>query len=222
MVSSDGMATPYFMLIQMNNASLLEAYATLGISAAPAEITETKFPAGFSALKALSPIPFGEKDKVEHPGHLHNAGNDPIKEAERATKGRADDALALGKAIAARFGSNTGSGGDFKTLIDAARAAASLAQLDFDPDIFGVGADVLGNSTAEGSVSADGAGSAPFSGFRMDYRPETAPAPRRHTGAQYHSTDSTHHMLADPLLANIASKAAIFATRRHHNKGKTR
>ena len=221
-VASDGMATPYFMLIQMNNASLLEAYATLGIEAAPAEIKETNFPAEFSAAKALSPIPFGEKDTAEHPGKTHSSGIDPIEEAENMTKGKAVDAIALGKKIAGRFAGNISGGGDFKTLIDAAMAAASLPEIDFDPAIFAHGSEIIAASSTDSSIVADPAGSAPFSGFRMDYRPETAPAAKRHTGAQYHSIDSTHHMLADPLAANMVAKAAIFSTRRHHAKGQNK
>lgn len=218
-MSPKGMATPYFMLVQMNNAALLEAYATLGIAPRPAEIEETRFPAGFSAIKALSPIPFGAEDVAEHPGEIHGSAFDPISEAEQITTGKAADALSLGQKVAARFGSNVGDGGDFKDLLDKAMAAASLPEIDFDPDIFATGAAILEASGKDGSVSADFAGSAPFTGFRADYRPETAPASVRHTGAQVHSVDSTHHMIADPKTAHAISDLAIIATRRHHLKG---
>lgn len=222
MVSSDGMATPYFMLIQMNNASLLEAYATLGIQAAPAEIKETQFPADFSALKALSPIPFGEKDTAEHPGKIHANSADPITEAEKMTKGKATDAIALGKKVAGRFSGNTSSGGDFKALIDTAMAAASLPQLDFDPAIFGHGADVIQNTTGNTSVAANFGGAAAFAGLQPDYRPETAPKGPKRLGEKG-AGKARHEWQAVPdVLKLVQSAQAIARTRQHHFKGAAR
>jgi hypothetical protein len=219
-VSSDGMATPYFMLVQMNNASLLEAYATLGISPKPEKISERKYPSGFSATKALTAIPFGKEDKAEHPGKIHAEGFDPIKEAERTTKGKAADAIALGQKVAARFSSNSGGGGDFGTLIQTAMAAASLPEIDFDPDIFSTGAAVLANSAGHSSATPDFAGSAPFSGMRVDYRPETAPDEVHHAGTRPGSRASTHFVVTAEKTAKSAVMLATLATRRHHMKGK--
>ncbi len=191
-VSSDGMATPYFMLIQMNNAALLEAYATLGIAPRSKKVNEQKYPDGFSLGKALAPIAFGEQDKSEHPGKLHKDDKDFIAEAEKKTKGKAANALALGQQIASRFASNSGDGGDFGKMISAAMAAASLPQLDFDPDIFATGAAVLASSGGQSSATPDFAGSAPFTGMRPDYRPENAPAGPKRTTVRRHSKGAAH------------------------------
>lgn len=221
-VSSDGMATPYFMLIQMNNAALLEAYATLGIQAAPAEIKETQFPDGFSAVKALSPIPFGEKDEAEHPGKIHAKSLDPIKEAESTTNGKASGALALGQKVAGRFGGNSGSGGDFKALIEAAMAAASLPQLDFDPGIFGHGSDVIGNTSGNTSVAPNFGGSAAFAGLQPDYRPETAPTGPSRKGERG-AGKARHEWQSVPDIAKLLkSMQSIVKTRQHHLKGAAR
>lgn len=218
-MSSDGMATPYFMLIQMNNAALLEAYATLGIQASPADISETKFPAGFSLVKALDAIPFGEEDEAEHPGKIHESSADPIKEAEQTTTGKAADALALGRKIAGRFGSNSGDGGDFRALLDAAMAAASLPQIDFDPDIFATGAAVIGNTSAQSEMRPDFGGSAPFAGLRADYRPETARAGPKRDTVRRHSLNASHLGGEVQVVAGIVASIAEIKKARRRGAG---
>ncbi len=191
-VSADGIATPYFMLVQMNNAALLEAYATLDISPRPAKIEEHLYPEDFSLVKAMSGIAFGEEDRSEHPGKLHADAADPIAEAESQTTGQAQDTLSLAAAISGRFATSSGNGGDFGALVQTAMAAAGLPEMDFDPDTHSVGASILAALGAQTSSVPDFAGSAPFTGMRMDYRPETAPMGPKKLVANRHSFEGTH------------------------------
>lgn len=217
-VSSSGIATPYFMLVQMNNASLLEAYATLGIQPRPAKIEERAYPDGFSLTKALAGLAFGQQDKAEHPGKVHSDSSDPIVEVERRTTGRADDAIALAKAISGRFGEQSGNGGDLGGMVAAAIAASGLPEIDFDPDTAGIGAAILGAVGSQTSSVPDFAGSAPFSGMRMDYRPETAPMGPKKFTANRHSYASTHSGPPNILAAMTAAVAEI-ATGRKRGAG---
>lgn len=163
------------MLIQMNNASLLEAYATLGIEPAAEDIEERKLPKNFNLSQGFKPHTIGTKAASEHPGDLYGNGPDPIKELEEATHGKADNILTLAAKISARFETMSGEGADFAAFIDNALAMAKLPGTDFDPSVLGVGAEMFGKSAEHSCVRSDPAGQSPFSGFRADYRPETAP-----------------------------------------------
>jgi hypothetical protein len=185
------LTTPYFMLIQMNNAALLEAYATLGISPAPAKIEERAFPAGFSMEKALAGIPFGQEDVAQHPGHIHQDAADPIAEAEGTTQGTVTATLSLGRAVAGRFASNSGDGGAFSALIDKALAAAALGS-NFDDLAAAIGGSVIGVTAGQSSIVPDGGGAGPFAGLRPDYRPETAPNGPQKTTASRRSFEAAH------------------------------
>lgn len=186
-VSAGGMATPYFMLIQMNNAALLEAYATLGIQPVVAEIKDCQFPDGFNLTAALAPMPRGAEDRAEHPGKIFANAEDPIKEVEGQTHGSADNILSLAQSVASRFGEMISDGADFGAMIENALTMTKLPGLDFDPDIIATGASVLANSSGITSATSDFAGQAPFSGFRADYRPETAPGGGKKTTPRKHS-----------------------------------
>lgn len=217
-VSAAGIATPYFMLVQMNNAALLEAYATLGISPRPAKIEEQLYPEDFSLVKALSGIAFGEEDQAEHPGKLHKDAEDPIAEAEGKTTGKAGGTLSLAAVIAGRFASNSGDGGDFGALVKAATAAAGLPELDFDPDTRATGTSILAAMGQQTSSVADFGGSAPFTGMRMDYRPETAPMGPKKLVANRHSFEGTHSGSFD-LLGSVAAAFEAIAKGRKRGAG---
>ena len=218
-VSADGIATPYMMLVNMNNAALIEAYTTLGIAPAGKKVKDRKYPAGFSLDSALGGVAFGENDKTEHPGQLHAGGDDPIKEAESKTNGKAAGALALGKAAAARFGSNSGSGSSFGAMIDAAMTAASLPQVDFDLDAYAIGSAILANTGGQSSGTPDFAGSAPFTGMRADYRPESAPAGPKRTTARRYSTAATHVMGDELVIPSMLASIAEIAKGRKRGAG---
>lgn len=205
-ISADGIATPYFMLVQMNNAALLEAYATLGISPRPAKIDERNHPDGFSLAKALGSIPFGRQDRAEHPGKIHKDAPDPIAEVESRTTGKVTDTLALAADIASRFAGQSGAAGDAASLFDAALASKGAPELDFDPDTSSIGRAVLAAMSNQTSSVPDFAGSAPFTGMRMDYRPETAPMGPKKTTANRHSFQSTH---SGPVDFNAALSAVV-------------
>lgn len=202
-VGADGVVTPYYMLIQMNNASLLEAYATLGIQPVAAEIEEKQFPDGFNLIAALTPVPRGAEDRAEHPGKALAEAGDPIKEVEDQTHGSADETLSLAKTIAGRFDEMISDGADFGAMIENAITMTSLPGVDFDPDILVTGASILGNSAGTTSATPDFAGHAPFTGFRPDYRPETAPAGLKKT------TPRKHSLAAKYIVKDGGAEAAL-------------
>lgn len=214
--SGNNIGTPYFMLVQMNNASLLEAYATLGIQPVVSEIKEKNYPNNFSLGSAFAPQGIGEQDVSEHPGNIYKQSNDPIKETESSTHGAATETVSLAQKIASRFNDMVGDGGDFGALVDSAIMAANLPGVDFDPSVQNTGSCVLGAVGNLSSCTHDPAGASPFTGFRADYRPETAPAGIKRNGLKKHSLAETHIVRnGDTFSAMMAILREIKRSRAH-------
>lgn len=174
-VSASGVATPYFMLVQMNNAALLEAYETLGIAPSATKIEKQRFPAGFSMAQALTPHEFGAEDQAVHSGNPYG-GADPIREVEAETHGTADEMRSFARKVIARFSGMSSDGSDFGDAVSAALDRAAGPGTDFDLSVLQTGIAMIERSAPISTCTADGAGQLPFTGFRADYRPETAPA----------------------------------------------
>lgn len=211
--------TPYFMLVQMNNAPLLEAYATLGIQPVSAKIEEKQFPKGFSLAAAAQAQPIGVQNRAQHPGQIYADGADPIAEMEGATHGKAAEMSSLSLTIAGRFADMVGGGGDFSAMIDTMLAMAALPGLDFAGDAAATGAAMLQATEAQSSCRADPAGQAPFTGFRADYRPETAPTDHVAPGTPDHPSALLQQGF-NMLGAIGAIGAEIMATRHHRSRGR--
>lgn len=190
-VSASGVATPYFMLVQMNNAALLEAYETLGIAPSATKIEEQRFPAGFSTAQALTPHEFGADDRAVHSGNPYG-GADPIREVEAETHGAADEMRSFARKVIGRFGGMSSDGSDFGDAVTAAMDRAAGPGTDFDLSVLQIGIAMIDGSAPISTCTADAAGQLPFTGFRADYRPETAPAGLAKTTLRKHSLDARH------------------------------
>ena len=190
-VSASGVATPYFMLVQMNNAALLEAYETLGIAPSATKIEEQRFPAGFGMAQALAPHEFGAEDQAVHSGNPFG-GADPIREVEAETHGTADEMRSFARKVIGRFSAMSSDGSDFGDAVMAALDRAAGPGTDFDLSVLRTGMAMIGKSAAISTCTADGAGQLPFTGFRADYRPETAPAGLAKTTLRKHSLGARH------------------------------
>lgn len=191
-VSASGVATPYFMLVQMNNAALLEAYETLGITPSATTIEEQRFPAGFSMAQALTPHEFGAEDQAVHSGNPYAGGADPIREVEAETHGTADEMRSFARKVIGRFGGMSSDGSDFGAAVTDAMDRAAGPGTDFDLSVLLTGMAMIGKSAPISTCTADAAGQLPFTGFRADYRPETAPAGLAKTTLRKHSLGARH------------------------------
>lgn len=190
-VSASGVATPYFMLVQMNNAALLEAYETLGIAPSATKIEELRFPAGFSMAQALTSHEFGAEDRAVHPGNPYG-GADPIREVEAETHGTADEMRSFAGKVIGRFGGMSSDGSDFGDAVTAAMDRAAGPGTDFDLSVLNLGHAMIDRTAPISTCTADAAGQLPFTGFRADYRPETAPAGLAKTAVRKYSLDARH------------------------------
>lgn len=190
-VSASGVATPYFMLVQMNNAALLEAYETLGIAPSATEIEEQRFPTGFNMSQALTPHEFGAEDRAVHSGNPYG-GDDPIHEVEAETHGTADEMRSFARKVIGRFSAMSSDGSDFGEAVTTALERAAGPGTDFDLSVLQMGSAMIGKSAPISTCAADSAGQLPFTGFRADYRPETAPAGLARTTLRKHSLGARH------------------------------
>ena len=204
-VSASGVATPYFMLVQMNNAALLEAYETLGIAPSATKIEKQRFPAGFGMAQALAPHEFGAEDQAVHSGNPFG-GADPIREVEAETHGTADEMRSFARKVIARFGAMSSDGSDFGDAVTTALERAAGPGTDFDLSVLLTGSAMIGKSAPISTCTADGAGQLPFTGFRADYRPETAPAGLAKTTLRKHSLGA-RHVLAPGGAAMVLAQA---------------
>lgn len=220
--SAGALKTPYFLLVQMNNAPLVEAYATLGIEPVASEIEERRYPKGLDLDEAFKSHCFGAEDKAEHPGTAFARGGDPIRETEAGTHGAADETLSLAEQIAGRFPDMVSDGADFGAMVAQALEMAKLPGLDFDPDILGVGAVILGQSASVSSCTPDLAGQAPFSGFRADYRPESAPLGPKKVTPRRRSFQARFIERDGGFSAGLARVAGEIFSARRRGHGKAR